>query len=94
MRYMVIIGAILLVSEANDTPIPQDAARMEKRFGEGLEWNRRTLDVAHDNVGKKDPRWDKAAHEALDLYRKCEWSAAPWTILGTRAIDISMQRLN
>jgi S1-C subfamily serine protease len=48
-------------------PIPQDTARMEKRPRDTLEWNRRTLQVAYDKVGKKDARWDKPAREALDL---------------------------
>ena len=40
---------------------------MEKRYRERLEWNRRSLESAYDKVGKKDPRWDKPAREALDL---------------------------
>jgi hypothetical protein len=48
-------------------PIPQDHARMEQQFRERLEWNRRTLGVAYDKIGKKDPRWDEPAREALDL---------------------------
>ena len=47
-------------------PIPQDTVRMEKRFRERLEWNRRTLEGSYDWAGKKDPRWDPAAREALD----------------------------
>ena len=40
---------------------------MEKRYRERLEWNRRTLEGAYEKVGKKDPRWDGPAREALDL---------------------------
>ncbi len=68
MRSLLIVGlALLLPAASAETPIPQDTARMEKRFRERLEWNRRTLEGAYDRVGKKDPRWDKAAHQALDL---------------------------
>ena len=70
MRYPMAFGLILLASAATvgaDRPIPQDADRMEKRSREWLAWNRRTLGDAYDRVGKKDPRWDKPAREALDL---------------------------
>jgi hypothetical protein len=50
----------------NDVPIQQDTARMEKRRREWLDWNRRTLSGAYDKVGKRDPKWDKLAHEALE----------------------------
>src|SRR5579875_2725668 len=48
-------------------PIPQDAARMERRSHERLEWARATLGAGYERVGKKDPRWDGPAREALDL---------------------------
>src|SRR5439155_18612823 len=47
-------------------PIPQDPVRQEQRFRDMLEWNRRTLGGAYEKVGKKDPKWDKHAREALD----------------------------
>ena len=47
-------------------PIPQDTARMEKRRRDWLEWNRQTLSGAYDKVGKKNPKWDKFAHEAME----------------------------
>jgi len=50
-----------------EKPIPQDRVHMEKRSREQLEWNRQTLGVAYDKIGKKDARWDAAAREALDL---------------------------
>ena len=40
---------------------------MEKRRAEKLEWLHRTFTGAYDKVGKKDPRWDKKAHEAMEL---------------------------
>ena len=50
-----------------DQPIPQDLARMERRRRERLEWNRRTVGGAYDRIGKRDPRWDEAARQAMDL---------------------------
>jgi hypothetical protein len=50
-----------------DKPIPQDTARMEKRRRDWLDWNRRTLAGAYEKVGEKDPKWDKAVHETLEL---------------------------
>ncbi|QDV32437.1 hypothetical protein [Tautonia plasticadhaerens] len=47
--------------------IPQDLDRMEQRRREKLEWNRRTVLGAYDEVGRKDPRWDESAREAMDL---------------------------
>ena len=46
--------------------IPQDAAAMEKRRREWLEWSRRTLEGAYDRVGKRDARWDEPARKALE----------------------------
>jgi hypothetical protein len=70
MRSMLLIGLALLgFSEAfgADEPIPQDAARMAKRRQDRLDWYRRTSVGAYDKVGKKNPRWDKPAREAMDL---------------------------
>jgi hypothetical protein len=70
MRHTVVVGLYFFVAAGAlgaDKPIPQDTARMEKRSREFLEWNRRTLQGAYDKVGKKDPRWDKPAREAMDL---------------------------
>lgn len=70
MRPTIVMALTLLVSAAAagaERPIPQDAARMEKRARERLEWNRRTLGGEYDRIGKKDPRWDRPAREALDL---------------------------
>jgi hypothetical protein len=47
-------------------PIAQDAAAIEKRRRDRLEWNRRTLGGAYDKVGRKDPRWDGPAREAME----------------------------
>jgi hypothetical protein len=46
--------------------IPQDPKRQEQRRRDILAWNRRTLGGAYERVGKKDPRWDGPAREALD----------------------------
>jgi hypothetical protein len=47
-------------------PVPQDPGRQQERWDELLEWNRRTLGGAYEEVGKKDPRWDGPAREALE----------------------------
>ena len=70
MRKTLVVGLTLFVSavvRGEDKPIPQDAARMGERARERLEWNRKTLEGGYERVGKKDPRWDKPAREALDL---------------------------
>jgi hypothetical protein len=70
MRHLLVIGLLFLTAAdavGADKPIPQDPARSEKRRSERLEWNRRTLQGAYDKVGKKSPKWDKAAHEAMEL---------------------------
>jgi hypothetical protein len=53
-------------SAANGQAIPQDRARIEQRRREKREWYRRSIVEAYDRVGKKDPRWDAAAREALE----------------------------
>ncbi|MDR3617992.1 MAG: hypothetical protein P4L85_01485 [Paludisphaera borealis] len=52
---------------AAEKPIPQDPAKTAKRSRERLEFQRRTLQGAYDKIGKRDPRWDKPAREALEL---------------------------
>ena len=49
-----------------DQPIPQDSARQAQRVRESLAWERRTLVEAYDRVGKRDPKWDDAAHRGLE----------------------------
>jgi hypothetical protein len=49
-----------------DRPIPQNPERQRQRYRDMLAWNQKTLAGAYDRVGKKDPRWDKPAREALD----------------------------
>jgi hypothetical protein len=73
MRHALVVGLTLVISASAvgaDKPIPQDAARMQKRYRDRLEWNRKTLQGGYDEVGKKDPRWDKPAREALELAAK------------------------
>lgn len=48
-------------------PIPQDAAAIEKRRRDRLEWNRRTLQGAYDRVGKRNARWDEPARKTMEL---------------------------
>jgi hypothetical protein len=70
MRDLFMLGLTFVAAAGSaraDAPIPQDAAAMEKRSRDWLEWNRRTLAGAYDKVGRKDPRWDKPAREALEL---------------------------
>ncbi len=70
MRLALVVGLTLAITSSavgDDRPIPQDAARITKRFEERLVWNRKTLQRAYDQVGKKDPRWDVPAREALEL---------------------------
>jgi hypothetical protein len=71
MRSMLFCGLTFLVAAGvaagADKPIPQDTARMERHRRESREWNLRTMQGAYDKVGKKNPRWDKPAREAMDL---------------------------
>lgn len=67
---LVVVGLTFLAAATAvgaEKPIPQDKARLEKRRADRLEWHRKTLRGSYDKAGKKDPRWDKAAGEALDL---------------------------
>ena len=43
------------------------SAAIEKRRHDRLAWNRRTLQGAYDEVGKRDARWDVPARKAMDL---------------------------
>jgi len=70
MRPTLVIALIIASAAGSlgaDRPIPQDGARMQKRSRDRLVWNRLTLRGAYDRIGEKDPRWDGAAREALDL---------------------------
>lgn len=60
--FPVLVGA----AGEGDPPIPQDPQWQKKREATSLAWNRKTLLAAYDKVGKKDPRWDKPAREALE----------------------------
>jgi hypothetical protein len=62
----VLLFALPAVARNDDRPIPQDPKRQEQRSRDMLAWNRRTLAGAYDKVGKKGPRWDKPAREALE----------------------------
>jgi hypothetical protein len=61
------VAVIASQTGVDEKPIPQNSERQQQRFRDMLEWNRRTLVGAYDAAGKKDPRWDKPAREALEL---------------------------
>ncbi len=62
-----VIGLLLVLpAAAGDRPIPQDPEKQEQRRRDLFAWNQRTLAGAYEKVGKKDPRWDKPAREALE----------------------------
>ncbi len=70
MRLTSLIGLIVFTGAAAiaaEKPIPQDLAAMEKRARDRLEWNLRTTVGAYEKIGKKDPRWDRPAAEAIAL---------------------------
>jgi tetratricopeptide (TPR) repeat protein len=70
MRNTLVLGFAILMAHdvaGADKPIPQDPAKIEKRRLDRLEWLHRTFTGAYDNVGKKDPSWDKQVREAMDL---------------------------
>jgi hypothetical protein len=82
-----LVGSLLsLTAEyvtAGEPPIPQDPKSQEQRFRDMLAWNRRTLGDAYEKVGKKDPRWDGVAREALDAAaRNFSYVIDPETYLG------------
>ena len=79
---------------AEDRPIPQDPARQARAALERLEGNRRTLAGAYDRVGKKDPKWDRPAREALEaaalsFSHAADPGAGPEDVFGParRAVD-------
>ncbi|MCI0685388.1 MAG: hypothetical protein L0Y71_25085 [Gemmataceae bacterium] len=61
------LKALLTVRDDLVVPIPQDHERQAQRYRDMLAWNQKTLRHAYDQVGMKDPRWDAAARQALDL---------------------------
>jgi len=63
---MLIAPAIAPADEADERPIPQDPGKQSQYYRDLLAWNRRTLGGAYEAVGRKDPRWDKPAGEALE----------------------------
>jgi hypothetical protein len=103
---------VVLMSVASPAPRAQgdlakaaadkDAYTMHTFARESLEFNRRTLGSAYDEVGKRDAKWDDAAREFLEavaqnfshdhlgmLYRPKEYaaSAARCVELGQAALD-------
>jgi hypothetical protein len=59
--------ALCCQAQSVEKAVPQDPAVRLKRQKETLAWNERTLVGAYDRVGKKSPRWDRQAREALDM---------------------------
>ncbi len=72
-----LLTAPIATRGGEDRPIPIDPARQERYARELLDWSRQTLGGAYEKVGKKDPRWDEPAREALE-------AAARWF---GRAVD-------
>jgi len=71
-------------------PIIQNPARLQQHYADLLEWNRESLAGAYDRVGKKDPKWDKQAREALDLIaRRFSQQVDPIITIG--AIDAQLK---
>lgn len=60
------LAASAVAADGEDRPIPQDPQWNKMRETVTLPWNRKTLVEAYNKVGKKDPRWDKPAREALE----------------------------
>jgi hypothetical protein len=54
-------------AQSAEYAVPQDSTVRLKLQKETLAWNERTLAGAYDRVGKKSPRWDHLAREALGL---------------------------
>jgi hypothetical protein len=86
--------APLVKADDKERPIPQNAEQQEKRTREVLAWHQRLLVGAYDRFGKKDPRWDKPAREALEAFARFNSKTPdPQTKLGEvyapikRAID-------
>ena len=62
---LLIAGPVAIAGQF-DRPIPQDPAKQERKARELGAWQRRTLAGAYEAVGKRDPRWDGPAREALE----------------------------
>jgi len=63
---MLLAPAADRAGEVDEPPIPQDPARQEQAHRDRLAFQRRTLAGAYDEVGKRDPRWDRPARKALE----------------------------
>lgn len=50
-----------------DRPIPQGVERQKRSYNEMLAWHRKTMGGAYEKIGKRNPKWDTAAREALDI---------------------------
>jgi hypothetical protein len=61
------IGSGWLEASGAEVPIPQNPQVRIKRQRDVLSWNEKTLVGAYDRVGKKSPRWNRQAREALGL---------------------------
>jgi hypothetical protein len=64
---LLVLIALAAAATGANAPIPQDPARAEERSKDALRWNRATLREVYDKLGKRDPKWDEPARQALDL---------------------------
>ncbi len=62
-----------VVAVVDTPPIPQDPERRRQNDEDLLDWNRRTVVGAYERAGKKDPRWDGLARDALEALAR-HWS--------------------
>lgn len=69
-------------------------ANQEKKLGERVEYNRRTLGKAYDKIGKKNARWDvdarAALEEAAQMFARSYETKSDWNTVrepAKRAVD-------
>jgi hypothetical protein len=74
---VLLLFPLFALADAPSKGIPQDAAQIAKDRQERAAWKVRTLGEAYEKVGKKDPKWDKDAREALAAF------VVPFSDLGT-----------
>jgi hypothetical protein len=61
------VGTDWVSASGSEVQIPQNPQARIKRQRAVLSWNEKTLAGAYDRVGKRSPRWDRQAREALGL---------------------------
>ena len=60
------LAGVVVEGQDWNRPIPQNLKKQEQRSSDRLTWQRKTLLDAYDKCGKKNPRWDRDAHVALE----------------------------